>query len=699
MQQNILMSLSAVTDPLLNYQWNRKRRRRCHEQSSMMMNRGFLSMLLLLILGMSLPVAQSQGEKSWIDPDTPHHAQTTRRYNIRLGPAPPPTPKPTSKPRKRRKPTTSPRPTVSTQPSYNPSSSPTDYPTFDASDKLQLVFSDEFNVAARTFDDGTDPRWTSLHKNDYTNDALHYYSPEHAYTNADGQLVIESHAADTNVVGFDDLTLQKEQTTKHFTSAMLQSWNKFCFTGGIIEAKVQLPGNSQVGGLWPAFWLLGNLARHTYVGSSQHVWPWSSIVCTEKSGYAQQVSGCDAVAHYGMAPFLGRGAPEIDIFEVQPGNIKANTGVFLKSPVGQPFMSASYQVAPGRPANRPGDGEWPGPGQWYKGLLGGRNASLNIGFYGTYNHFLNSVHPAQQDYWSDAISYNNQLAETHFNSSHVYRLEWDVPTDEKDGYLHWFLDGKLVLAINGSGIKDAGLGTTVSSEPSYIILNTAISKQWGFPRECPPSCPCKKYDCNSHAWQDTCGFSEGFCDMIKQKEPPKYKIDWIRVYQDPNMPEQKVGCSTPERPTRQYIEAHAHLYKQESDARPLKDIQRGLGACVHEAVGVNPESCGGEDRGRCTKGNVCECNDGWTGPHCLAHDGQDSILWDEPDKISDVGFVPPLVAPKFLLGILIVLGLSVAVSLQCRRRLEGWTPLSDVDKKLLEQHRRSSARIRHQRQM
>ena len=49
----------------------------------------------------------------------------------------------------------------------------------------------------------------------------------------------------------------------------------------------------------------------------------------------------------GMEPFLGRGAPEIDIFEVQPGNIKANTGVFLKSPVGQPFMSASFQVAPG----------------------------------------------------------------------------------------------------------------------------------------------------------------------------------------------------------------------------------------------------------------------------------------------------------------------------------------------------------------
>jgi hypothetical protein len=46
----------------------------------------------------------------------------------------------------------------------------------------------------------------------------------------------------------------------------------------------------------------------------------------------------------------------------------------------------------------------------------------------------------------------------HFNSSHIYRLEWDVPTVDKDGYLHWFLDGDLILAINGTGIRHAGTG-------------------------------------------------------------------------------------------------------------------------------------------------------------------------------------------------------------------------------------------------
>ena len=344
---------------------------------------------------------------------------------------------------------------------------------------FQLVFSDEFNTPGRTFNDGSDPRWTALDKNDYTNDALHYYSPDNAVTDSEGWLVIKTEPNDTDVVGFDDVNRKNTHVTKHFTSAMLQTWNKFCFTGGIIEAQVIMPGKHNVGGLWPAFWMLGNLARHTYVGSAEHVWPWSSTTCTTKSSTAQAISGCANIAHYGMEHRFGRGAPEIDIFEVQPGDIIAGKGAFAQMPVGQPFMSASYQVAPGRPANRPGPGLWPGPGQWYDGLKGGENTSVNILFYGNYNAFLSDVDPAKQDYWSDAISYNRQLNADHFEKPHVYRLEWEPPADDHDGYIHWFLDGKLVLALNGTGVEAAGLGGEVSSEPMYILLNTAISKQWG----------------------------------------------------------------------------------------------------------------------------------------------------------------------------------------------------------------------------
>jgi hypothetical protein len=39
-----------------------------------------------------------------------------------------------------------------------------------------LVFSDEFNIDNRKFDDGSDPKWTAINKDDYTNFALQYYS-------------------------------------------------------------------------------------------------------------------------------------------------------------------------------------------------------------------------------------------------------------------------------------------------------------------------------------------------------------------------------------------------------------------------------------------------------------------------------------------------------------------------------------------
>lgn len=390
-----------------------------------------------------------------------------------------------------------------------------------------------------------------------------------------------------------------------------------------------------------------------------------------------------AKRNLGMQSRVGRGAPEIDIFEVQPGNIKANTGNFLKTMVGQPFMSSSFQVAPGRPANRPGPGEWPGPGQWYEGIKGGRNTSVNILFYGDYNHFLNDVHPAQEDYWSDAISMNRQLNEDHFAQPHVYRLEWDVPTKTRDGYLHWFLDGELVFALNGTGIRKAGLGSEISSEPSYILFNTAISTQWGFPSVCPVNCPCETYNCQSDEWQELCGFSEGFCDMMKAKESPQYKIDWVRVYQNPDDPTQKVGCSTPERPTRRWIEAHEALYKTANDARPLKDVPQGRGACVPGSMGISPASCGGPRQGRCTSGRVCECQDGFTGPNCMARTGEDPIPYDQPDKIRDVGFVPPLLGPSFLIGALVGLSMLLVAVTQCRHRLDRWMPIPEEQRKLI----------------
>ena len=222
-------------------------------------------------------------------------------------------------------------------------------------------------------------------------------------------------------------------------------------------------------------------------------------------------------------------------------------------------------------------------------------------------------------------------------------------------------------------------GAEVSSEPMYILLNTAISKQWGFPLECPAGCPCKKYDCNSKKWEDTCGFSEGFCDMMKnsKKQPPEYKIDWVRVYQDPNDENHKVGCSTPERPTRRYIEAHEELYKTVDDLQPLKGIQIGRGPCTPAVVDVvSKDSCGGPTRGRCTEGRVCECLAGWTGPHCMASKGSDPILYDQPDKITDIGFIPPCVKPWGLVIGFCALVFMLLSACCFQDRMDGWTPIT-----------------------
>jgi hypothetical protein len=216
-----------------------------------------------------------------------------------------------------------------------------------------LVFSDEFNVKGRNFYDGSDPRWTAVDKDDYTNFALQYYSEKLASTN-NGYLNISTIVEEVEFE-VNDAEKGKHKEKKTYQSAMLQGWNKFCFTGGILEIRAKLPGYADVGGLWPAIWLLGNLARATYVGSSNNVWPWSFDKCDRSKQSQQEFSACNTVAHYDFHAGRGRGAPEIDILEAMPGRSKlANT------PIDRPYFSTSLQVAPGSPeATRPTVGQAP----------------------------------------------------------------------------------------------------------------------------------------------------------------------------------------------------------------------------------------------------------------------------------------------------------------------------------------------------
>lgn len=42
--------------------------------------------------------------------------------------------------------------------------------------------------------------------------------------------------------------MKPERLTKNYTSGMVQTWNKFCFTGGVLELSIKLPGHADSGG-------------------------------------------------------------------------------------------------------------------------------------------------------------------------------------------------------------------------------------------------------------------------------------------------------------------------------------------------------------------------------------------------------------------------------------------------------------------
>mmetsp|Transcript_9159 Transcript_9159/g.25334 ORF Transcript_9159/g.25334 Transcript_9159/m.25334 type:complete len:535 (+) Transcript_9159:86-1690(+) len=479
--------------------------------------------------------------------------------------------------------------------------------------EYRLIFSDEFEVPGRTFHDGFDPRWTAINKNDYTNAALHYYSHDNAET-ADGMLKILTERKINLYRAFDEDKKKFYADKKYVQSAMLQGWNKFCFVGGIVEFSAKLPGEPEVGGLWPALWMLGNLARATYVGSSDYMWPFSYNKCDDDRRLSQEINACSKVNHYGLSPYQGRGAPEIDLIESMQGDSQKLPSTHVR----RPYQSASFQVAPGFDYNRPELGSRPQKGHWYELLEYGNetDADLNPFFYG-----VTLVHePKDYTYQADALSANMQLNDTHYEEQHRYRVEWEPPSDDgTGGYIRWYTDEKLVFGVVGESLSV--MNTEIPSEPMYLLMNTAVSSHWGFPAPCPSGCACKCFECGRRECE--CGMSEGYCDNF----PVTFDIDYVRVYQAANDPKHSVGCSTKDRPSDLFIQGHAKRYMEGNQRRPLEPVSHGGGSCKNSSM------CGGRDRGMCNSNGVCVCRKDATGPHCLAHFGANDI--DETEKVEE----------------------------------------------------------------
>ncbi|ETI48864.1 hypothetical protein F443_07168 [Phytophthora nicotianae P1569] len=168
--------------------------------------------------------------------------------------------------------------------------------------------SDEFNLEGRSFEAGEYHLWTALDKNDGVNAALKIYATNMTTTECCDEdncyFYIETDIAETNITVWNDYISPPgyEEVSFYYRSAMVQGWNKFCIQGELAVVRAQLPGavsnasgNPDVANLsmtarassidyypmWPGTWMLGDLGRAIFTGSTARMWPFSYNECNE----------------------------------------------------------------------------------------------------------------------------------------------------------------------------------------------------------------------------------------------------------------------------------------------------------------------------------------------------------------------------------------------------------------------------------
>ncbi|KAF8902636.1 beta-glucan synthesis-associated protein [Mucidula mucida] len=390
----------------------------------------------------------------------------------------------------------------------------------DDSKTMRLVFSDEFNTDGRSFYPGEDPYWEAVDLHYWGTNNMEWYDPAAVKTEG----------------GYMVITLsQKETHNLHYQGGMVSTWNKFCFTGGYIETNVILPGADNVLGLWPAVWTMGNLGRAGYGASLDGMWPYSYDACDVGTAPNQTLKGvphlatidgdegkggalsylpgqrlsrctCPGESHPGPKhtddTYVGRSAPEIDIFEAQ---INEHTLIAQVSQSGQ-FAPFNYAY------------EWD-------------NSSANFFVadpaISQLNTFKGSV---TQQAASVVTNTDTQCYEKTGGCASIYGFEYRPGYDE--GYITWISDNKIAWSIKGNGVgpddKVEISARAIPQEPMYILANLGMSTNFG---------P---------------------VDLAHLGFPVHMSIDYIRVYQ----PEDaiNIGCDPPEYPTKAYIETYIDSY-------------------------------------------------------------------------------------------------------------------------------------------
>ncbi|TFK25736.1 glycoside hydrolase family 16 protein [Coprinopsis marcescibilis] len=386
--------------------------------------------------------------------------------------------------------------------------------------EMQLVFSDEFNRNGRTFYPGDDPYWEAADLHYWSTGNLEWYDPG-AITTRDGSLVI---------------TLQEKNTHGlNYEGGLLSTWNKFCFTGGYIEVSVLLPGSNDVLGLWPAIWAMGNLGRAGYGATLEGVWPYTYDSCDVGTVANQSINGqpiaaiesgdaghggslsylpgqrlsrctCPGEDHPGPkhtdGTFVGRSAPEIDLFEAEIDSDTLVAGV-----------SQSAQWAPFD--------------DHYEWASTADNLIIENPEISTLNTFVGG---AEQQSTSVITRTNTRCYENDGGCYSVYGFEYNPGFD--DAYITWVANDAPSWTLRAPGVganpRVQISARPVPQEPMHLIMNLGMSRSFG---------P---------------------VDLAHLPFPAQMKVDYIRVYQPTHSI--NVGCDPKDFPTKAYIDKHIEAY-------------------------------------------------------------------------------------------------------------------------------------------
>jgi beta-glucanase (GH16 family) len=115
----------------------------------------------------------------------------------------------------------------------------------DPANPPKLVWSDEFNGATGTTPDAA--KWAADPGTGPNNELEYYTDHKNAAMDGGGNLVLEARKEATAGSSCPGGTCQ-------YTSARMNTGNKFHFTYGRVEARIKVPKGN---GLWPAFWMMG----------------------------------------------------------------------------------------------------------------------------------------------------------------------------------------------------------------------------------------------------------------------------------------------------------------------------------------------------------------------------------------------------------------------------------------------------------